>query len=132
MAEQPTIADVSGDMAASEVRACFDAYDVALLGNDVEALDHWFLDSPDVVRYGLGEELYGHHAIAAHRRLQSSRVVRPPFRRQTVTAFGPAVATVCAEFEDGDDIGRQTQTWLRTPIGWRIVCAHVSTRKAAS
>jgi hypothetical protein len=23
-------------------------------------------------------------------------------------------------------IGRQTQTWMRMPVGWRVVAAHVS------
>jgi hypothetical protein len=28
--------------------------------------------------------------------------------------------------EGSDKIGRQSQTWVRLPAGWRVVSAHVS------
>ena len=40
----------------------------ALVRHDVEALNGFFLDSADTVRYGLAEQNYGIEAIAAYRR----------------------------------------------------------------
>jgi hypothetical protein len=112
-----------------EIASCFEAYDAALLANDVAALDGWFWQSPETVRYGIAEELYGHEAIAAHRRSPAGVVVRGPFTRRTILTFGPDAATVSAEFDaGGGGVGRQTQTWIRMADGWRIVCAHVSVR----
>jgi hypothetical protein len=117
----------------AEVAACFDAYDAALLANDVAALDSWFWESAEAVRYGVAEELYGHEAIAVHRRSPAGVVVRGPFTRQSISTFGRNAATVCAEFDAGrGGTGRQTQTWIRMPDGWRIVCAHVSVRSTGS
>jgi hypothetical protein len=117
----------------AEVAACFDAYDAALLANDVAALDGWFWESAAAVRYGVAEELYGHDAIAAHRRSPAGVVVRGPFTRQTISTFGPNAATVCAEFDAGGGAtGRQTQTWIRMPGGWRIVSAHISIRASGN
>lgn len=112
----------------AEVTDCFEAYDNALIANDVAALDRWFWTAPQAVRYGLGEELYGHDAIAQHRRNHPAGVIRGPLTRQTVTTFGTDMAIVCAEFDENGLAGRQTQTWIRRPEGWRIVCGHVSTR----
>ena len=112
----------------AELSECFVAYDQALLSNDVDALDRWFWASPFAVRYGIGEELHGHDAIAAHRRTRSGPIIRGPITRRTITTFGRDAATVCVEF-DGN--GRQTQTWIRVDDEWRIVCAHVSLRQAS-
>ena len=114
-----------------EVTACFLAYDAALLANDVAALDGWFWSDEDAIRYGIGEELYGAAAVAEHRRAQRSGITRPAFRRRAVTTFDHHAATVAAEWNEGGTVGRQTQTWIRTEDGWRIVCAHVSLRSPA-
>jgi hypothetical protein len=33
---------------------------------------------------------------------------------------------------DGSPVGRQSQTWVHFPEGWRIVAAHVSTPVSVS
>jgi hypothetical protein len=48
----------------AEVAETFMAYERALIANDVAALDKLFWDSPLTLRYGVGENLYGHKAIA--------------------------------------------------------------------
>ncbi len=111
-----------------EVTDCFHAYDRALLANDVAALESWFHDGPESVRFGIAEELHGHHAIAAFRRAGDG-VVRQPFRRVDVVTIGTDTAVVNAEFDESDDaIGRQSQTWIRTAAGWRLIAGHVSIR----
>lgn len=126
MAIGPDDLDEPGVLA--EVRAAFEAYEAALLGNDVEAMDDWFWDDPRTVRYGLAEIQHGFAAISAWRRAAAPV---PADRRVVgvrITAHGADVATVTCEFRNGDDptTGRQSQTWVRTPAGWRVVSAHVS------
>ena len=45
-----------------------------------------------------------------------------------ITTYGHDTATANTEFaRDGSPAtGRQSQTWLRLPEGWRVVAAHVS------
>ncbi len=112
----------------AEVRDAFEAYEAALVANDVEAMDAWFWDDERVVRYGLAERQYGHRAIARWRAsatpVPADRVVGPV----VVTAFGRDLAVVACEFRSGAvaEVGRQSQTWVRRPDGWRIAHAHVS------
>jgi ketosteroid isomerase-like protein len=111
-----------------EVRLAFERYEEALRSNDVAALNGFFLDSPEAVRYGIAEQHYGWQAIADYRR--SAPPVHPQRRllRSLVRALSNDVACVSAEFDDPASrrLGRQTQTWVRTAQGWRIAQAHVS------
>ncbi|MCU1350931.1 MAG: hypothetical protein JWM05_140, partial [Acidimicrobiales bacterium] len=47
-----------------EVRAAFEAYERALVANDLDALDEAFRVGPETVRYGVADEQYGSDAIA--------------------------------------------------------------------
>ncbi|MGX7345591.1 oxalurate catabolism protein HpxZ [Acetobacter pasteurianus] len=111
-----------------QVEACSDLYERALAENDVQVLDDLFWNGPEVVRYGVGENLYGAEEIAAFRR--SRKGGSPPRRnlRRTITAIGNESAVVSLEFqrEGSDRIGRQMQTWILTDNGWKILAAHVS------
>ena len=46
--------------------------------------------------------------------------------RTVITTYGRDFATANTEFLRGARHGRQSQTWVRFPEGWRIVAAHVS------
>lgn len=112
----------------AEVTAAFNAYEAALMANDVAELDALFWASPHTLRYGVGENLYGHDAIAGFRQ---GRVGGSPQRvlgRVVITTFGRDFATANTEFmrEGATRIGRQSHAWVRTDEGWRIVAAHVS------
>jgi hypothetical protein len=110
----------------AEVRAQFDAYETALLANDVEALDGFFWSSEQAVRYGIAETLYGAEAIAAYRRTVARGAWERELTRVEIRSFGDDLAVVAAEWSWGQESGRQTQTWVRLPEGWRVVCGHVS------
>jgi hypothetical protein len=112
----------------AEVTAAFHRYESALVSNDVETLDALFWHSEDVIRYGAGENLYGHTEILAFRSSRSSKGLARNLRRTVITTFGSDYATANTEFtRDGSDrIGRQSHAWARLPEGWRIVAAHVS------
>ncbi|MCW4591220.1 oxalurate catabolism protein HpxZ [Gluconacetobacter entanii] len=112
----------------AEVTAMSDLYEQALAENRIATLDGLFYDGPETVRYGVGENLYGAAEIAAFRRTRTGG--SPPRRvlRRVITALGPDVATVDLEFQrtGSTRIGRQSQTWIRTDDGWKVIAAHVS------
>jgi len=95
----------------AEVTAEFMRYEKALISNDVAVLDELFWNSPHTLRYGATENLYGFAEI------QAFRAGRPAH-----------MATANVEFQrkGSPHTGRQSQTWLRTHDGWRVVAAHVS------
>jgi hypothetical protein len=110
------------------VRNAFERYEAALLANDVAVLNDFFLRSDGTVRYGLAEENYGFESIAAYRRAAAAVNPERALQRTVISTFGEDLACVSAEFRDpsSPQLGRQTQTWVRTEQGWRIALAHVS------
>ena len=113
-----------------EVEAAFAAYETALVTNDVETLDALFWSSEHTIRYGPAESLYGRDEILAFRKARPSQGLARTLRRTVITTFGADMATANTEFtrEGADKIGRQSQTWVKMPEGWRVVAAHVSLR----
>jgi len=112
----------------AEVTAAFARYENALVSNDVVVLDELFWDSPYTLRYGVGENLYGAEAIKAFRAGRPAQGLARTVLRTVITTFGDDFATANIEFQrvGGNKPGRQSQTWVRTPDGWRVVAAHVS------
>lgn len=112
----------------AEVTALVEQYEAALAANDIERLDAMFWQSGLAIRFGVGECLYGIDAILAFRKARPGGSPPRAVRRMAITTFGTDTATANVEFQRiGDDrIGRQSQTWVRLPEGWRIVAAHVS------
>jgi hypothetical protein len=112
----------------AEVTAEFERYERALNENDVDVLDETFWTSPHTVRYGLGENLYGRDEILAFRKGREMKDIKRRLLRTVITTFGRDFATASCEFErvNSGRRGRQTQAWMRTPDGWRVVAAHVS------
>jgi hypothetical protein len=112
----------------AEVTAAFERYETALVTNDVATLDELFWDNANTVRYGVTEILYGYDEIKAFRAGRSPVNLARKLDRTQITTFGEDFATASTLFkrEGGNKIGRQSQTWMRTPAGWRVVSAHVS------
>jgi hypothetical protein len=112
----------------AEVTAQSGRYERALVGNDVEVLDELFWKSPHTLRYGATENLYGYGEIQAFRAGRPSQGLAREVLRTVITTYGRDCATVNLEFrrEGSPKTGRQSQTWLRTADGWRVVAAHVS------
>lgn len=119
----------------AEVEAAFAGYEAALLANDVEALDGFFRADRRTVRYGGGENLYGIEEIRQFRKARSPAGLARTLSKTLITTYGRDVAVASTLFRregDGGRVGRQQQTWVRFPEGWRVVAAHVSTLPAAS
>lgn len=112
----------------AEVTAAFARYEQALVHNDVAVLDELFWDSPHTLRFGATENLYGYQAIQAFRAGRPSAGLARELHNTVITTFGRDFATANTEFRrlGSDRTGRQSQTWTRTPQGWRVVSAHVS------
>jgi hypothetical protein len=114
----------------AELRALYPRYEQALVTNDVDTLMGMFWSSPYVARFGPTESLYGIGEIEAFRKGRSPANLARTMKRLNIVAFGKDFASITLAFEreiDGKVTrGRQSQTWVRLPEGWRIVFAHVS------
>jgi hypothetical protein len=113
----------------AEVEAEFAAYERALVENDVAALDNFFLDSEHAIRYGGAENLYGVAAIKAFRAARSPAGLARKLENTSIVTYGHDFAIAATLFRRDNSpgkVGRQMQTWVRFPEGWRIVAAHVS------
>lgn len=111
-----------------QVQAAFDRYEQALVSNDVPVLDELFWRSPHTIRYGATENLYGYDEIQSFRAARPAQGLARTLTRTVITTYGQDLATANTEFRrpSSDRVGRQSQTWMRTQQGWRVVSAHVS------
>jgi hypothetical protein len=125
------MSEINKPAVLAEVQAVFERYESALVNNDVPVLDELFWDSVYTIRYGPNESLYGQEEILAFRRARSPAGLARTLQRTVITTFGDDVATANTEFTRSgtDQVGRQSQTWVRMAEGWRVVAAHVSLRK---
>lgn len=111
----------------AEVAGAFARYEAALVSNDVAVLDELFWDSPHTIRYGIGEVLHGSDEIRAFRIGRPVAGLARTLERTVITTFGRDAATASTLFRRAPGrLGRQMQTWVRMPEGWRVVAAHVS------
>jgi hypothetical protein len=112
----------------AEVRAEFERYEKALGDNDVATLNAMFWNDARTIRYGGTENLYGYHEIAAFRTARTAPGPRT-ISRTVISTYGRDCAVASTLFHRASvpgKVGRQMQTWVRFPRGWRIVAAHVS------
>ena len=113
----------------AEVSAQFARYEQALVSNDVAVLDELFRKDSRTLRYGIAENLYGYGEIAAFRAARSPAGLMRKTSRTIITSYGRDTAVTSTLFYRDSvpgRVGRQMQTWVRFPEGWRIVAAHVS------
>ncbi len=118
--------------ALAEVIAAFNAYEAALMADDIAAMDALFHDAPTTNRFGVGEVLYGSAEIRAFRKGRGGAPQRR-LGRVSITVYGTGFATADAEFfrNGSDRRGRQSQSWVRFADGWKVVSAHVSLEGAS-
>jgi Protein of unknown function (DUF3225) len=120
--------DVNLPDVLAELSAVFERYEDALVHNKVDVLDELFWPSALTVRYGVGENLRGIEAIRAFRAARPSTGLARTLSNTVLTTYGRDFGTAMTEFqrEGSAKTGRQSQTWVRFPAGWRVVAAHVS------
>lgn len=113
----------------AEITAEFERYEKALVTNDTATLNAKFRDDARTIRYGVGENLYGFREIEAFRAAVWPIGLDRTLSKTVITTFGRDYAVVSTLFHRPSmpgKIGRQMQTWVRFPEGWRVVAAHVS------
>jgi hypothetical protein len=113
----------------AEVTAEFERYEKALISNDVAVLDSIFRNDPRTIRYGGGENLYGYAEIEAFRAARSTAGLSRTLSKTVISTYGRDYAVASTLYHRPSfpgKIGRQMQTWVRFPEGWRVVAAHVS------
>jgi Protein of unknown function (DUF3225) len=114
-----------------ELSRLHDAYEAALIRNDIAALEASFWNSAEAVRYGISEQSYGYAAIAAYRQTSLPNFTDRRVVRRTIVLLGQDAASIMCEIHQkvgGEPkLIRQSQVWSRFPgLGWKIVAAHVS------
>ena len=113
----------------AEVTAQFARYEQALVSNDVAVLNELFHRDARTLRYGIGENLHGYDEVTAFRAARSPVGLMRRTARTVITSYGRDAAVASTLFYRDTmpgKVGRQMQTWIRFPEGWRIVAAHVS------
>ncbi|MGC1460926.1 MAG: oxalurate catabolism protein HpxZ [Terracidiphilus sp.] len=114
----------------AELQALYPRYEQALVSNDVDTLVSMFWAGPEVMRFGVTENLYGPEELAAFRKGRPAANLARTVKRLGIVTFGRDFASITLEFERSTPSatihGRQSQTWVRFEEGWRIVSAHVS------
>lgn len=120
--------DINLPEVVQEVEAVFWRYEKALVANDIPVLNELFWDSPHTIRFGIADQSYGHAAIQGARAAREPIDLRREITRLVITTYGRDFATASCEYRriETGRFGRQMQTWMRAPGGWRVVAAHVS------
>jgi hypothetical protein len=113
----------------AEVKAAYDAYNQALNSGNLTVLNGTFRNDERTIRYGGAENLYGYKAIEGFR--ATARPIDPPLTlsKTVITTYGrnfAVASTLTQRANQPGRVGRQMQTWVRFPEGWRVVAAHVS------
>ncbi|MEH2411507.1 oxalurate catabolism protein HpxZ [Nostoc sp.] len=114
----------------TEVTDLYLKYEEALSNNNLEVMDSLFWDAPEVVRFGITENLYGGDEIRNFRASRPNPKIEREILNLKVVTFGKDAAAVTLEFRRNingiERFGRQSQTWYRFSEGWKVVSAHVS------
>ena len=113
----------------AEVGQAYERYERALVANDVATLDILFRNDERTIRYGIAENLYGYEKVAAFRAARSPINLMRRSTRTVITTYGRDFAVASTLFHRDSlpgKVGRQMQSWVRFPEGWRVVAAHVS------
>jgi hypothetical protein len=114
----------------AELLSLHEMYEEALVSNNVPVLDALFWDSPQVIRFGATENLYGVEELREFRKNRPSTGLERTVVNLQISTFGHDYGVTTVEFvrkqQGREKSGRQTQCWVRFAGGWRIVSAHVS------
>lgn len=117
----------SASQAPTGLLDAFWQYEAALQSNNLDELNRLFLSSEHTIRGDAGGLIVGHDAIRAFRRGRGGAAPRT-ITELFIRATGDDSAVVVATTRPASGgRGQQTQLWRRTPAGWAVEVAHVST-----
>jgi len=114
----------------TDLRAAFDAYERAIVANDLDALDAFFAPGPDTLRGDPAGLLVGHDAISGFRSLRGGVPPRDitDIHYRPLSADGDVALLMSVSHFHGGGRGLQTQVWQRIGGRWFITAAHVAPR----
>ena len=115
----------------ADLRAAFEAYEAAIVANDLDALDAFFAPGPDTLRGDTGGLLVGHDAIRAFRSARGGVAPRRTARLEARRLAPGTWLLVGVSAYAGGGSGLQTQVWTDDDGTWRVLAAHVTGRPAA-
>lgn len=81
----------------AQVAQRHDAYERALVANDNATVRSFFWDSPDVIRFGIREEIYGTEALTDYLRTSTQVFLGRRMVRRSLLALGQDIASVMSE-----------------------------------
>jgi hypothetical protein len=114
----------------AEVKAAHDRYNDAINDGDIAVINSTFYNDNRTIRFGQADMEYSYNEIEDFRKT-AQPLVPPRINIKTViTTYGRDFATASLLTHRANQpgkVGRQMQTWVRFPEGWRVVAAHVST-----
>src|SRR6478672_2135439 len=90
--------EINNPQVLGEVAIAFRRYEDALVTNDVAVLNELFWNDLRTLRYGTGENLYGHDAIASFRGARSPAGLAREVTKSVITSYGQDFATTNLEF----------------------------------
>ncbi|MDJ1113970.1 AtzH-like domain-containing protein [Microbacterium dauci] len=111
-----------------DLRRAFEAYERAILANDLDALDAAFAPGADTMRGDAAGLLVGHDSISAFRSTRGGVAARTMERVEYRPLAEDVALLVSVSRFDGGGRGLQTQVWQRQDGTWRITAAHVTPR----
>lgn len=112
----------------AELWAAFEAYETAILEDDVAVLDDSFAPGPTTMRGDAAGLLVGHDAISAFRSGRGGVAPRTLDRVETRQLADGCWLIVATSRYVGGGTGLQTQVWQLADGRWRITAAHVTGR----
>ncbi|WP_434811479.1 AtzH-like domain-containing protein [Microbacterium sp. bgisy189] len=115
----------------ADLRAAFDAYEAAILANDLDALDAAFAPGAETIRGDGAGLLVGHDTISAFRGVRGGVPPRTIERIEYRPLAGDVALLVSVSRFHGGGTGLQTQVWERLDGRWLITAAHVTPRAQA-
>jgi len=83
----------------AEIAALYPRYEAALVSNDVDTLVSMFWAGPQVMRFGVTENLYGPDDLEAFRKSRPSAGLARTIKRLDIVTFDRDFASVTLEFE---------------------------------
>ena len=116
--------EINNPQVHAELTKQFDRYQQALIHNDVAVLNELFWNNALTIRYGIGENLYGHAAIATYRNTRDPQGLTRAVGKSVVTSYGSmrrpqtsslhARAAKAGRARRGFACPRAGASWLRT------------------
>ncbi len=114
----------------AELAAIYPQYETALVNNDIETMQRLFWASPmwcALAPPRTCTESKRSLPFAPHGRRPTRAPHHPSRHFRPLAGTSAACIWSSSETRDGGVVrGRQSQTWVRLPEGWRVVAAHVS------